>query len=311
MVQAVQRVPRGAGGRDMITIAHTADSHVGPQGSKLDPATGLNARMMDRARCLKFCIEESVRRSVDLIVFCGDFWDGPRNRGLGCRPTPTEVGLVKDALRPAIDADIAIVAVLGNHDAAKASNEWHAMDLLAGLHGLTIIDKPCRLDVWRTGCDDKLRICPGGDGPAPDVELQLSCLPYPNPQLLLRDEDVRSLSPGDRNLLTRRLMMDCARGLAADRREGVPRLLLVHAAFDTAEAGASNSLAMLSAEWTLNVHEVAALGFDAVCAGHYHRRQVLSEEPWIGYCGSPEATSFSEETDGDKGYYLHEVGADD
>lgn len=294
-----------------MLMAHLADSHVGPMGSKLDPATGLNARMMDRARCLKFCVEDAVKRDADLIIFCGDFWDGPRHRGLGCRPTPTEVGLVKEALRPAIDADIAIVAVLGNHDAAKASNEWHAMDLLAGLHGLTIIDNPCLLDVWENG-HGQFRVSPAASeeerAKGDATVLQLACLPYPNPQLLLRDEEARKLSPGDRNLEIRQKMMDVARGLAADRLEGVPRLLLVHAAFDTAEAGASNSLAMLSAEWTLNVHEVAAVGFDAVLAGHYHRRQVLNEEPWIGYCGSPECCSMGEEADGDKGYYLHDPG---
>jgi len=295
-----------------MLIAHIADSHVGPMGSKLDPATGLNARMMDRARCLQFCIEDSIRREAELILFVGDFWAGSGELGLGSRPTPTQVRLVKDALKPAMEADVEVVAILGNHDAARASNEWHALDLLSEVRLLTIIDRPRLLDVWRNG-QNKLRVSQATDAPSPDTELQVACLPYPQVNLLLRDEETRNLSPGDRNLLIRQKMMDCARGLAAERRQGVPRVLLGHFSVDVAAAGAQNRLMMLGAEFTLNVHELAALGFDAVLLGHIHKPQTLRFESedvcsWIGYCGSPEAVTFGEEGEA-KGYFLHDFGA--
>jgi DNA repair exonuclease SbcCD nuclease subunit len=137
--------------------------------------------------------------------------------------------------------------------------------------------------------------------------LQVACFPYPSKNLLLRDQENRNLSPADLNLLAREKVMDCLRGLVGQRIEGVPCILLIHCAFDMAAAGKQNGLAMLTSEWTLNAHEVAALGFDAVCAGHYHRAQLLHEEPWIAYSGSPEATSFGEETEA-KSYFLLDVG---
>jgi len=211
------------------------------------------------------------------------------------------------------------VAIKGNHDDVRNLAECHALDLLQELPGLMVVDRPCLLNVWVTREGGTVTVWPpeavnlvGGDGPIPssDIACQLACIPWPNKALLLADEENRRLSPTDLNLLVREKMMAVARGLADQRIEGLPCVLLIHCAFDTAEAGKQNTLAMLSSEWTLNIHEVASLGFDPVCAGHYHRRQVLNEEPWVGYCGSPEACSFAEETDGDKGYYLHTLGAE-
>ena len=297
-----------------MIIAHSADSHVGPSGSQLDPETGLNARMMDRARCLQFVIEDSIHRGAELILFAGDFWAGPGEIGLGCRPTPTQVHLVREALRIATGEGLPVVAVLGNHDAAKGSNEWHAFELLADMPGLRTVDKPCLLNVWRhhhgeIGHDgeafeygshsvEPLEMSPT-DGA--DLQLQLACLPFPNANLLLRDEEVRKLDPGERNLRIRELMMDCARGLAAQRIERVPCLLLGHFAVDVAEAGTQNRLMMLGGEWTLNLQELEALGFDACLLGHVHKPQNLGSG--TVYSGSPEACAFGEEGE-EKRYVL-------
>jgi len=297
-----------------MIIAHTADSHVGPSGSQLDRETGLNARMMDRARCLEFVIQDSIHRGAELILFAGDFWAGPGEIGLGCRPTPTQVHLVREALRIATGEGLPVVAILGNHDAAKGSNEWHAFELLADMPGLRTVDKPCLLNVWRhhhgeIGHDgeafeygshsvEPLEMSPA-DGA--DLQLQLACLPFPNANLLLRDEEVRKLDPGERNLRIRELMMDCARGLAAQRIERVPCLLLGHFAVDVAEAGTQNRLMMLGGEWTLNLQEVEALGFDACLLGHVHKPQNLGSG--TVYSGSPEACGFGEEGE-EKRYVL-------
>jgi len=287
-----------------MRIAHSGDWHLALSGSKL-ASNGRNARLEDRYRCARFTIEDAVNRGAQLIVHCGDVGDA-------YRWTPTIARLVKAAFQPAREADIDVVLLLGNHDMARSPSEGTALEYLRELPGVHVVEQPCLLDVWRTGTD-KFRVSPSaadhqrslGD----TTELQLAAIPYPNASLLLRDEQMRNLSPGDRNLEIRSRMMDVARGLAADRLEGVPRLLLGHFAMDTAEAGKLNSLAMLSNEFTLNTQELASLGFDLVLLGHYHRRQVLCQEPWIGYCGSPEACNFGEEADGDKGYFIHAIGS--
>lgn len=295
-----------------LIVAHTADWHVGPSEPKTDP-TGLNQRLVDRANCAAATISGAVAAGADILLHAGDFWGGPRGVGLGSRPSATEVRMVKDALAPAIEAGIPIVAILGNHDDPKSGAEKNALDHLREMEGVTVVDRPGIVQVWAGGATGtKYRVIDWETDAADDevLALELACLPFPNTQLLLRDEQTRQLSHADRNELIRQKMMDVARGLTTNRIEGVPRVLLGHFAVDTAAAGA-NHLAMLGSEWSLNVHELVSLGFDMVCLGHYHKPQTLhvdSDAPcqWIGYCGSPEAINHGEGGE-EKGWMLHDL----
>ncbi len=175
--------------------------------------------------------------------------------------------------------------------------------------GLLVIDRPTLLNVWEGSDRVVVETTDIATPDGRDLALQLACLPWPNKQLLLADDAYRRLDPGQLNEAVRAKMMDCLRGLAAQLLPGVPAVLLAHLSVDLAQAGGQNRLMALGGEWTLNVHDVAGLGFDAVCLGHIHRAQVLCDAPWIGYCGSPEAVTFGEETE-DKSYCLLEVQDD-
>jgi len=139
--------------------------------------------------------------------------------------------------------------------------------------------------------------------------LQIACLPSPNKQLLLANDVLRALSPGELNQAMQEKVMDVLGGLAARLAPDIPAILLAHLSVDLAQAGGQNRLMALGGEWTLNVHDLAGLGFDAACLGHIHKAQVLCDAPWIGYSGSPEAVSFGEETE-DKSYCLLDVADD-
>jgi len=284
-----------------MIVAHFADSHLAPSGSKLDPESGLNARLIDRYTCTRFVIEDAVSRGANLIVCCGDLYNSPK-------PTPTDRRLAIEALAPGLAAGIPIILLLGNHEASRSPLEKHALDTMREVEGVTVIDRPCLLNVWEHDPTQPYTIEALDMSPpdAADLALQLACLPWPNAGLLLRDEDVRKLGPGERNLLVRQAMMDCARGLAAQRIEGVPCLLLGHFSLDVAAAGAQDRLMMLGGEWTLNLHELGALGFDAALLGHIHRGQSFDPLP-VWYSGSPEACSFGEEGE-IKSYVMVEVG---
>ncbi len=127
------------------------------------------------------------------------------------------------------------------------------------------------------------------------VVCQVACLPWPQTSRLLADADIRALDHAARQQLIREKLNEILRDLAAQRTPDVPCLLLAHCGIDTAEMGKQNRLGMLGGEWTLNTHELAAMGFDAVVLGHYHRPQVLNTAPWIGYTGSPECIDGGEE----------------
>jgi len=280
----------------MLRIGHTADWHLGAAGTR-HHRNGLSAALMDRYECAKFAVNDAVERGAELILVAGDVFNG-------WRPTPTEVRLAKRALEPATRAGIEVVMLKGNHDDVRTPTEEHALDLLRDTSGLCIVDHPKLLNVWRKrggGLSAEPLMQSPADGA--ELELQIACLPWPNLSLLLRDEATRALDPGQRNLRVRELLMDVARGLATERIKGVPAVLLGHFSVDVAAAGAQDRLMLLGGDWTLNLQEIEALGFDAVMLGHIHKGQHLGSLA-IWYSGSPEACSFSEEGE-EKFYLLH------
>ena len=281
---------------------HTADWHLSAQRNRIDADTGLNSRLIDFYRCARFTIEDGLNRGAQLVLHAGDAFHG-------CRPSPSEVRLLREALRPALEAGVPVVLLLGNHDAPRSPAEKHALDLVRETPGLLVIDRPALLNVWQG--PDGVTVEPT-DLATPDgrdLALQLACLSWPNKQLLLAEEEYRKLDPGQLNEAVRQKMMDCLQGMAAELIPGIPAILLAHLSVDLAQAGGMNRLMMLGGEWTLNVNDLAGLGFDAICLGHIHRAQVLCAAPWIGYSGSPEAVSFGEEGEA-KLYCLLDVADD-
>ncbi len=291
-----------------MRLGHFADSHFAVAGGRLDRETGNNGALMDRYRCTRFVIDDGLARGVDLFVGAGDLFNSPK-------PTPTERRLAIAALSPALSKGVPVVLLLGNHESPRNPGEQHALDTLREVEGLTIVDRPCLLNVWHTPClpwegTGYSVADPFAGEPADGSQLvlQLALMPYPNRQLLLRDEEARGLSPGDLNLLVRERMMDVARGLAAQRTEGVPALLVGHWSVDIAEAGKQNSLMMLGGEFTLSAHELQALGFSGALLGHVHKPQQLVQDGAcpVVYSGSPEACAFGEEGE-EKRYCLWDL----
>lgn len=280
-----------------MRLVHCADQHLGAAASRLDAETGLNSALMDRYRCARFVVTDALERGAQCILSAGDLFNS-------AKPTPTEVHLAREVFAPAQAAGVPTILLLGNHELARSENEKPALDLLRDTPGITIVDRPCLLNVWtHDGLPAQVRSAETTNGPlvSSGLALQVACLPYCNSSLLLRDEEARKLEPGERNLRVRELMMDVARGLAAQRIEGVPCVLLGHFSVDVAIAGAQDRLMMLGGEWTLNLQDLESLGFDAVLLGHIHKGQQLGII--TSYSGSPEACSFSEEGE-EKSYLL-------
>lgn len=276
-----------------MRFVHTADWHLSSQRNRLDTESGLNARLMDFYRCARFTVEDGIARGAQLILHAGDAFHG-------CRPTPTEVRLFREAVGPALAAGVPVVLLLGNHDAPRSPSERHALDLLRETDGITVLDQPTLLFVQglETSQGNFARIC------TPEqAEMQIACLPWPNKQLLLADAEQRKLDPGQLNELVREKVMDCLRGLAAQLLPDVPAVLLGHFSVDLAQAGGQNRLMLLGGEWTINVHDLAALPFCYCALGHIHKQQLVGNQSHIWYCGSPEAVTFGEEKE-DKAYVL-------
>lgn len=267
-----------------ITLLHFADQHLGPAGSRLDSETGLNGALMDRYRCARFAVEDGIRRGARLVLSCGDLLDS-------AKPSPTEVHWARESFAPALEHGVRCLLLLGTHEANRNLIYQHALTLLEDAPGLRVAAYP-----------EMIRI-PDERDPA-ETALQIACLPSAHKARLLADEQMRDLSPADLAAAMREKLMDIARGLATQRAPGIPSVLIHHFSIDTAEAGPQDRMMMLTGDVTLSVHELAALGFDAVLGGHVHKPQVLHERPWIGYSGSTETVNQGERLH-EHGYYLH------
>lgn len=267
----------------------TADWQLAAQGGRIDPETGLNNALIDRYGCARFCVEDGIRRGGQLVLVAGDVFNSPK-------PTPTDVRRCRDALGAALEAGVPVVLETGNHDCPKSEAEKHALDLLRDTPGVTVVDQPQRLTAWGIGAEHGyVKIAP--TDPCPDDRkpmLQISCLPWPNRQLLLADADFRRLNAGQLEELVRDKMMDIMRGLAAELIDGVPSVLLGHFSVDVAEAGGMRRLMALGADFVLNLHDITGLGFGAAILGHVHKPQELSTDPLVAYTGSPECITQGE-----------------
>lgn len=287
----------------MIRIAQTGDFHIGPSGPELDPETGLNARMLDRARTAELAMDEMCK-ACDLVIHCGDVWHSPR-------PTPTEVRKAKVAFDALARCGRVGMVLMGNHDSPKNPREDNALSYLED--DLMIVDRPMVVNVWRdsdNGSGYVLRESADGAPNGyyiPTIRMQIACMPYPYMSALLRDEDAQRLDPGQRALLMREKVMDVLRGTKAQQQPGIPMILAAHLSVDTATTGAGDRMMMLGGEWTLDARELDALGFDAVLLGHIHKHQFIEDvETPMAYSGSLEPVTFAEEGD-PKGWMCWEI----
>ena len=56
-----------------IRILHLADVHIGMENyGRIDPATGLNGRVMDFLRRLTDVVDYALEHEIDLVLFAGD-----------------------------------------------------------------------------------------------------------------------------------------------------------------------------------------------------------------------------------------------
>jgi exonuclease SbcD len=282
-----------------MKIAFAGDWHLGAQGSRLDPETGLNARLVDRARCAQFVAKEAVGQGAEILLHGGDIFDG-------CRPSPSEVRLARDIISMATYSRLPTVLLLGNHDGPRSPAEKHALDLLGDMGRLTIVDSPQVLYFREVQTEQRNLAL---ECEADQADLQIACLPWPNKQLLLAGDQYRRLSPGDLNQVVREKMLEIAQGLADSRLPGVPSILLGHFSLDLAEAGGMSRLMVMGGEWTLPIAEIQGLNFDAVLLAHIHKPQAWMDgggRRLVVYCGSTEAMGFGEEGE-EKSFCLLEM----
>lgn len=263
----------------MTRIAFTADLHADDQGSRIYPATGLNARFLDHLRTTRWIAEEAIREGCDALVVAGDFTEDKRSRAWRIAKIRRELSAFPGPM----------IALRGNHD-----------EEVQGDSTVTL------LDGWRPDWHGVARPAVHWVG-----RTAIACIPYLEKRWLRAQPGYETVPDAQIHEAIAREFLAIARGLfveASDRRpraEGI--VLTCHQTLFGAEMNDSQRALFGDKQVLIPTDELAAIGFDGIVAGHIHRHQVLRDDPPVLYAGSIEPVDFGEEGEV-KGFVVADVG---
>ena len=281
-----------------MKLLHCADIHLGYEThGRLDPATGLNSRLLDFRRSFDALVDHALAEDIDLFLFCGDAYRT-------ADPTPTQQKLFAEALRPIADAGIPIVMIVGNHDHPVSFGKASSVDIFGVLDG--------RVDIFST---PTFRADGQPDGPIQTKSgpLQLIALPWPIRSKILSKEEHRGKTPHEIRDLIETLYTDFVRTCAKNANPDLPLVVAAHLTVQGAELSGSERSSLIAHEPTFTVGQLTHDPIDYVALGHIHRYQdrnldayTRGEGPPVVYSSSIERISFKEH-DARKGFLIVDI----
>ncbi len=275
---------------ETIKLLHTADIHIGMENyGRIDPATGINARVMDFLRRLSDIGEYAVEQGVDVFVFAGDAY---KTRD----PNPTHQREFARRIKKIADAGIPVIMLVGNHDLPAVARRATSIDIFGTL------EVP---NVYVGNREEVLQIvCRRGQ------PLQVAIAPYPLRTALLSREQSQGKSLNELDALLQAAMIENITALAAEVRgqPDVPAILVGHFSVNEASHGSEQNI-MIGRDAALPRSVLADPAFRYVALGHIHKHQSLNadRQPPVIYSGSFERIDFGEERE-PKGFVVAEIG---
>jgi exonuclease SbcD len=270
-----------------IRILHLADVHVGMENyGRIDPATGLNGRVMDFLRRLSQVVDYALDHEIDLVLFAGDAY---KNRD----PNSTYRREFARRIKRLADAGIPVVLLVGNHDLPAQERRATSIDIFRTLEVPNVL----------VGNRDQVHLVTTRRG----APIQVGTVPYPVRQRLLAREQYKDKTIAELDVLVQQLVAENIRALAAQVDSSIPAVLCGHFSVSDAKFGSERSV-MLGRDVVVLKSVLADAAWDYVALGHIHRHQTLNEgqHPPIVYCGSLERIDFGEEREV-KGFVVAKV----
>ena len=278
-----------------MKILHCADLHLGYEThGRLDPATGLNTRLLDFRRSFDVLAARAIAEDVDLFLFAGDAYRT-------ADPTPTQQRQFAEALRPVLEAGIPVAMIVGNHDHPVSFGKASSVDIFGVLDGaVEVFSQP----TFR-GKDNPIRTKSG--------PLQLIALPWPIRSKILATDQYRGKTPHEIRELIESYYATFTRQCAEAADPAVPLVVCAHLTVQGSELSGSERASLIAHEPTFTVPQLAPPGVDYVALGHIHRFQdrnaeafAAGEGPPVVYSSSIERISFKEH-DAEKGFVLVDI----
>jgi len=258
-----------------VCLLHFADLHIGVENyGRLDPATGVNGRVLDFLHRFDELIEYGLEHEVDLVIFAGDAFKR-------CTPNPTYQRAFARRIKRLADAGVPVVLLVGNHDLPTMVQRASSVDIFRTLDVPNVV----------VGRDERVHPIETRRGP-----VQVATVPYPVRQRLLAHENYRGLSIEQLDKELQRLVTDNIRALAEKLAPDVPAVLTAHLSVSGATYGSERSV-MIGRDVVVLKSFLADPAWDYVALGHIHRHQSLNdgEYPPMVYAGSLERIDFGEE----------------
>ncbi len=273
-----------------IKLLHTADIHIGMENyGRIDPATGINARVMDFLRRLSDVADYAIEQGVDVFVFAGDAY---KTRD----PNPTYQREFARRIKKVADAGIPVIMLVGNHDLPAVAKRATSIDIFGTLD-VPNITVGNREEVFQI-------VCRRGQ------PLQVATAPYPLRSALVSRDEVQGKSLAELDGLLQSAMIDNIQALAAQARQqaDVPAILTGHFSVNEASHGSEQNI-MIGRDAALPRSILADPTWRYVALGHIHKHQSLNgdHQPPVLYSGSIERIDFGEEHE-PKGFVVAEIG---
>ncbi len=271
-----------------LNLLHLADIHFGMENyGRLDPATGLNRRLLDFSRSVHHAIDYALANDVHLAIFAGDIY---KHRD----PDPSWQREFARCVRRLVEAQVPVVILIGNHDLPNTLGKAHAVEIFdtLPLDRITVMAKPeIHFIDTRVG------------------QVQVAGFPYLTRSFVLSREQHKDKPLEEVN----QLMMEQAemifRQFAEQVDPSLPAILTVHGSVANAILSSEQSIMMVGHDPIIPLSVLTHPAWDYVALGHIHRHQDLNEgqHPPVVYSGSIERIDFGEERE-DKGFVWAEVG---
>jgi exonuclease SbcD len=262
----------------MSRILFTADLHIDAYGQRVDPASGLNARLVDYLNTLRAIVEPGYT-DCDALVIAGDFTERRH-------PAPWLVSQIRDRLGFGPDQQ---VYLQGNHDGAIAGGS--IVTILDDGHERIGVNRPRLVYI------------------APDVVL--ACIPFLDRHWLRAQPGMEHVPDDQVFQILSDQIVTITSGLYAEAKRDYPAagiVLVLHQTLTGAHMSETQQAFLGDRGTVVDAGRLAAIGFDAVVAGHLHRHQVLEGLPVpVLYPGSIERVDFGEERE-PKGFVIADVG---
>ncbi|MCK4315539.1 MAG: exonuclease SbcCD subunit D [Anaerolineae bacterium] len=258
-----------------IRLLHFADLHVGMENyGRLDPATGVNGRVLDFLRRFDELIDYGLEREVDLVIFAGDAY---KRR----TPNPTYQRAFARRVKRLADAGVPVVLLVGNHDLPTMVQRASSVDIFRTLDVPNVV----------VGRVEDIHHIETRRGP-----VQVATVPYPVRQRLLAHDEYRGLSIEELDKVLEHTVTKNIEAMAAMLDPEIPAVLTAHLTVSGATFGSERSV-MIGRDAVILKSALADPAWDYVALGHVHKHQSLNDGgyPPVVYAGSLERIDFGEE----------------